>query len=76
MRKVLLGVTAALALATAPALAQVKIGFVTTLTGPNAAIGQDMKDAVELALDHLGKKMGKLDAQVIYEDDEQKTDVG
>ena len=36
----------------------VKIGFVTTLTGGAGAIGNDMRDAVELALDHLGRKMG------------------
>jgi len=30
----------------------VKIGFVTTLTGGAGAIGNDMRDAVELALDH------------------------
>jgi branched-chain amino acid transport system substrate-binding protein len=78
MKSTLLGMATALALLSAPAMAQnaVKIGFVTTLTGPNAAIGQDMKDAVELAVDHLGKKMGKLDVQILYEDDEQKPDVG
>ena len=36
----------------------VKIGFVTTLTGGAGAIGNDMRDAVELALDHLSRKMG------------------
>lgn len=68
---------AALAFA-APALAQnkVKIGFVNTFSGPGAAIGNDMRDAFELALDHLGRKMGGLDVEVIYEDDQQKPDVG
>src|SRR3546814_10554591 len=58
-----------------PAAAQskkIRIGFVTTLSGPNAAYGQDMKDSVELALDHLGRKMGGIPVEVIYEDDEQK----
>jgi len=61
-----------------PALAQqkVKIGFITTLSGPQAAIGQDMRDAVELALDHLGRKMAGLPVEVIYEDDTFKPDVG
>jgi len=60
----------------AAAQAPVKLGFVTTLTGPNAAIGQDMRDAVELALDHAGRKLGGRPAVVIYEDDEQKPEIG
>ena len=50
----------------------VKIGFVTTLTGGAGAIGNDMRDAVELALDHLGRKMGGADVKVFYEDDSFK----
>jgi branched-chain amino acid transport system substrate-binding protein len=67
-----------LALAAAPAAAQdsAKIGFVTTLSGPAAAIGNDMRDGFELALDHLGRKVGGLSVQVIYEDDQQKPEVG
>ena len=54
----------------------VKIGFVTTLTGGAGAIGNDMRDAVELALDHLGRKMGGSDVKMFYEDDTFKPDVG
>ena len=71
---------AMLALAALPAQAQdkrdVKIGFVTTFTGPQAVVGNDMRDAFELALDHLGRKMGGLDVTMIYEDDTLKPDVG
>src|SRR5688572_32637273 len=35
-----------------------------------------MKDSVELALDHLGRKVGGLDTEVIYGDDQRKPDVG
>jgi branched-chain amino acid transport system substrate-binding protein len=35
-----------------------------------------MKNSVELALDHLGRKMGGKDVEIIYEDDQQKPDVG
>jgi ABC-type branched-subunit amino acid transport system substrate-binding protein len=35
-----------------------------------------MRDGFELALDHLGRKVGGLAAQVIYEDDQQKPEVG
>ncbi len=62
-----------------PALAQsskVKIGFVNTFSGPNASIGNDERDGFELALDHLGRKMGGIDVEVFYEDDQMKPDAG
>ena len=56
--------------------ASVKIGFVTTLTTPAAVIGEDMKNSVELAMEHIGGKMGNLDVELIMEDDGFKPDVG
>ena len=52
-------VAAALAIS-GPAAAQqkVKIGFITTLSGPQGVIGEHMRNSVELALDHLGRKIG------------------
>ncbi|MFN3350233.1 ABC transporter substrate-binding protein [Pseudorhodoplanes sp.] len=78
MSKRLIASAAMLAFAAIPAHAQkdVKIGFVTTFTGPQAVVGNDMRDAFELALDHLGRKMGGLNVQVIYEDDTLKPDIG
>src|SRR6185436_16991226 len=72
-----LAVAAAL-LAAGPAIAQqkVKIGFITTLSGPQGVIGEYMRNSVELALDHLGRKVGGLDVEVIYGDDQVKPDVG
>ncbi|MBX9844139.1 MAG: ABC transporter substrate-binding protein [Xanthobacteraceae bacterium] len=70
---------AALALAAAPATAQqktIKIGFVSTFSGPVAAIGNDMRNSFELALDHHGRKIGGLPVEVIYEDDQIKPEVG
>ena len=65
------------ALVALPAAAEtVKIGFITTLSGPQGAIGEHMKNSVELALDHLGRKVGGLDVEVIYGDDQVKPDVG
>lgn len=68
---------AALALAS-PAFAgdTIKIGFVSTFSGPTAVIGNDMRNSFELALDHLGRKMDGKPVEVIYEDDGQKPDVG
>ena len=50
--------------------ASVKLGFVTTLSTPAAVIGNDMRDAVELALEHIDNKMGSVDVEVVYGDDE------
>ena len=78
MNKVLLAAGAALALGVGPAAAQapVKIGFISTFSGPTAVIGNDMRNSFELALDHLGRKMGNRPVQVIYEDDGVKPEVG
>ena len=79
MRRTLLTVGALLALGAGPAIAQgktVKIGFVSTFSGPTAVIGNDMRNSFELALDHLGRKMGGLPVEVIYEDDAQRPETG
>jgi branched-chain amino acid transport system substrate-binding protein len=54
----------------------VKIGFVTTLTTPAAVIGEDMKNSVDLALEHIGHKMAGLDVELLMEDDGFKPDIG
>ena len=54
----------------------VKIGFITSLSGPAGIIGEHMKNSVELALDHLGRKVGGVPVEVIYGDDQRKPDVG
>src|SRR5271155_5916845 len=69
----------ALTLAAGPALAQdktVKIGFISTFSGPAAAVGNDMKNSFELGLDQHGRKLGGLPVEVIYEDDQLKPEVG
>jgi branched-chain amino acid transport system substrate-binding protein len=77
LRILFLGIAAGL-LAAGPAAAQqkVKIGFITTLSGPQGVIGEYMRNSVELALDHLGRKMAGLDVEVTYGDDQVKPDVG
>ncbi len=54
----------------------VKIGFVSTLSGPGGALGIDIRDGFNLAIKSGGGKLGGLavDLQVI--DDQQKPDVG
>ncbi len=76
IRALLIGLLAA-GVAAGPAAAEtVKIGFISSLSGPAGIIGKHMKDSVELALDHLGRKVGGLDVEVIYGDDQRKPDVG
>jgi branched-chain amino acid transport system substrate-binding protein len=78
MRKRLIAAISALCVLAAPALAadKVKIGFITTLSGPAGVIGKHMKDAADLALEMLGGKIGGLPAEIIYGDDQFKPDVG
>jgi len=62
----------------APAVAQqkVKIGFISTFSGPQGVMGQYMKESVELAIEHLGGKVGGLPVEMVYGDDQVKPDVG
>ncbi len=53
----------------------VRIGFVSTLSGGGAALGQDVLDAFHLALRHLGNRLGGLPAEVLVADDQQNPDV-
>lgn len=53
----------------------IHLGVVTTLSGPNAIVGNEQRDGYELALDHLGRKMAGIPVQIIYEDDQQKPDI-
>jgi branched-chain amino acid transport system substrate-binding protein len=79
MKRRLIALGAILALGAGTAMAQsksVKIGFISTFSGPTAVIGNDMRNSFELALDHLGRKMGGLPVEVVYEDDAQKPEVG
>ncbi|MCP3367812.1 ABC transporter substrate-binding protein [Bradyrhizobium cajani] len=59
-----------------PALAQekIKLGVVVTLSGPAAALGQQVRDGFALAVKDLGGKMGGRDVEVIVADDELKPD--
>lgn len=67
-----------LALSATPAAAQnkVKIGLITTLSGPQASTGREMVDGFNLALKHLGGKLGGADVELLTGDDQFKPDVG
>ena len=72
----LAGATALLLSGPAFAGDTIKIGFVSTFSGPTAVLGNDMRNSFEVALDHLGRKMAGKPVEVIYEDDQQKPDIG
>ena len=78
MKTKLSALVAGLALVATPAMAadSVKIGFITTLTTGAAVIGNDMRDAVNLAMEHIGGKMGGKKVELILEDDGFKPEIG
>jgi branched-chain amino acid transport system substrate-binding protein len=58
----------------AQAATSVKVGMLSTLSGPGAALGVDIRDGFNLALKHSGGKLGGLPAEVIVADDQGKPD--
>lgn len=58
------------------AFADVKIGFIATMSGPAAALGQDMYDGFMLGIEQLNGKLGGVKVEVIKEDDQLKPDLG
>src|SRR5262245_44082335 len=73
-----LAVAGAVAMAASPASAQaeVKIGFITTLSTPAGYIGQDARDAFLLAVAEEGGKLGGIPVRVLVEDDQLKPEAG
>jgi branched-chain amino acid transport system substrate-binding protein len=52
----------------------VKVGMLSTLSGPGAGLGVDIRDGFNLALKHSGGKLGGLPAEVIVADDQASPD--
>jgi branched-chain amino acid transport system substrate-binding protein len=65
-------IAAAFAALAAPALADIKVGMLATLSGPSADVGRDQLDGFNLALEQLGGKLVGVPATVVKEDDQQK----
>jgi len=77
MKRILTAAVAAAALGLSGAAAQaesLKIGFLATLSGPPAVLGQHMRDGFLLGVKQAGGKLGGLDTEVIVVDDELKPD--
>ena len=73
---VILAAAAALTIASqASAQDKLKIGILTTLSGPPAALGNQQRNGFQLALKTLGGKLGGREVELIVQDDELKPDV-
>ncbi len=70
MRKLLMA-AAATAICATSAIAEVKIGMITTLSGGGAGLGIDVRDGFMLAIEQAGRD----DIEVVIEDDQRKPDI-
>ena len=66
---------AALGLTPAQAQDKLKIGLISTLSGPPAVLGGQLRNGFQLAVKTLGGKLGGREAEIIVADDELKPDV-
>jgi len=69
---------AALLLSVGPlhAADKIKIGFLSTMSGPSAALGIDIRDGFALAMQQNGGTLGGLPAELVVGDDQQNADTG
>ena len=65
----ILGCLALAAGASAQAAGPVKIGFIATLSTPAGYIGEDERDAFNLAIQQGGGKLGGVPVELVIEDD-------
>jgi branched-chain amino acid transport system substrate-binding protein len=68
-RFVIVALLTVLGLVPAAAQQPLKIGFITTLSGPGGYLGQDIRDAFQLAIEEGGGKLGGVPVQLAIEDD-------
>ncbi|MBL8385787.1 MAG: ABC transporter substrate-binding protein, partial [Burkholderiales bacterium] len=61
----------------APAIAadQLRVGFMSTLSGPGGVIGIDIRDGFNLAVKHAGGRLGGIPLDLSIVDDQLKPDV-
>lgn len=59
----------------AQAADKIKVGFISTLSGPGGVLGVGIRDGFQLGIEHAGGKLGGVPVEVLIEDDQQKPDV-
>jgi branched-chain amino acid transport system substrate-binding protein len=62
--------------ASAQTPAPVKVGLLSTLSGPGAGLGVDIRDGFQLAVKLAGNKLGGRPAEIVVADDQASPDVG
>lgn len=75
LKQVLAACTALTLIASGAAAQTLNIAVITTLTGPQAPLGEQIRDGFQLALDQHGGKLGGLTVDLTIVDDELKPDV-
>ena len=76
MKRHMLALVSAIALAAGGAQAEdLRIGMITTLSGPGSGLGIDIRDGFMLAVNQLGGQLGDVPTEVIEADDQRKPDV-
>jgi branched-chain amino acid transport system substrate-binding protein len=77
MTRIAVAVIAAV-LASVPAAAQepIKIGFISTFSGPSGQLGQELLDGFKLGVKSAGGKFAGRPVEIIQGDDQAKPDVG
>src|SRR5262249_62029938 len=76
-RFLMLAAAAVIASGSSAATAQekLKIGLITTLSGPAATLGQQQRNGLQLAIKTLGNNLGGREVEVLIQDDALKPDI-
>src|SRR3954469_20323440 len=75
-RQIIALAAAALMSANVQAANELKIGFLSTLSGPAGGIGNEIRDGFNLAMKLSGGKLGGMPTEVIFADDTLNPDTG
>lgn len=75
LRKAILAILVAGAMLPVQAAEKLKVGFLSTLSGPGAVLGTAILDGFNLGLKKTGGKLGGLPVELIVQDDQGKPDV-
>lgn len=76
MRNFMWGFVVAAVASSASAQEAVKIGFISTFSGPQGVLGQELLDGFKLGLKSVGDKLGGRPVELIQADDQAKPDSG